>query len=344
MTRVSHRDPPAQARGRARARSPRYPRRGLALLAALWLVILITSVGASLAAAASAHRAVGLTVADRARDRAVLTGALAILQARLEAMTPSATDRRRLGPPDVDPWRNLPRMRDALIVVGRDTVTLSFIDLGTVRNLNLASEAELTRLAAHVLGDLPRAQRVAQAVLDWRDADDLPRALGAETDAYREAGRVVQPANAPFTHVDELRHVLGVDAETLDALRPFLTTRGQVQRVNLNVAPEAVLRTLPSLSEPVLRQLLALRAAGRRVESVPGLFAAFGTAGRAGDGAGAAQAAAMVRALQETTALATTDVLVTLRVRARAPAPAAQLSAVLQRDAEGMVRVSERQW
>jgi general secretion pathway protein K len=322
-------------------RAGHHSRRGVALLAALWLVVLITTVGTRLAVAASEHRAVGLSAADRARDQAVLRGALATLQARLEAQLRDDGRRAALPRRETDPWRDLPQGTAVELVVGEVPVEVAFLDLGTVRNLNLASELELTRLFAHTLRDAATAQRIAQAVLDWRDPDDLPRAAGGEREAYRAAGRVILPANAPFESVATLRHVLGVTPGLADAVRPFLATRGQVQRVNLNAAPEAVLRTLPGLTEPVLRRLLALRAAGRRVESIPGLLVAAGAANRSGSAGAEAQ---LLRSLQETTTLQTTDLLVTLRVRPNGPGPAAQLSAVLQRDADGLVRVSERQW
>lgn len=89
-------------------------RRGVALLAALWLVVMITTAGLQFATVARERRQLGLTSADGSRDRASLEGALAQLQARLEA---EERDRLRVDARRVvtrrtaiptDPWRDLP--------------------------------------------------------------------------------------------------------------------------------------------------------------------------------------------------------------------------------------------
>lgn len=314
-------------------------RRGVALLGALWLVAMIASVSAQFAVSVRERRALGLVAADGARDHAVLTGALATLQAQLETELRVSPRLVRGASLLIDPWRDLDaRFADGL-VVGDVPVSVRALDLGTVRNVNLASELELQLLIAAVLRDAQVARALAQAILDWRDADTLPRALGGEAEAYAAAGLLVMPSNAYVQSIDDLRHVIGMTAERLEALRPYLTTIGTVSRVNLNAAPEPVLRTLPGMTEALLAQILALRAGGRRIESVPALVAASGAAPR-----GSAASDGVTRRLTELTTLEARDVLVELSVRDPFPGPPARLTAVLQRVDDGSVRVVERRW
>jgi len=317
----------------------RSPRRGVALLGALWLVAMIASVSSQFAVSVRERRALGLVAADGARDQAVLVGALATLQAQLEAEARATTRSERSAPLLIDPWRDLDARLAVGLMVGDVPVTVRAIDLGTVRNVNLASELELQALFAAVLRDAQTARALAQAILDWRDADTLPRAMGGEAAAYATAGLLVPPSNSNLRTVDELRHVLGMTPERLEALRPYLTTAGSVSRVNLNAAPEPLLRTLPGMTEPLLAQILALRAGGRRIESVPALVAASGAAPR-----GSAASDGLTRRLTELTTLETRDVLVELSVRDPFPGPPARLTAVLQRVDDGTVRMVERRW
>jgi len=317
--------------------APRGSRRGVALLGALWLVAMIASVSSQFAVAVRERRALGLVAADGARDHAVLAGALATLQARLEAELRVPPRTARQAALAFDPWRDLDAQLADGLVVGDAPVAVRAIDLGTVRNVNLASELELQALIGAVLRDAQAGRALAQAMLDWRDVDTLPRAFGGEAAAYATAGLLVPPENVRFRTIDDLRHVIGMTPERLDALRPYLTTIGTVTRVNLNAAPEPLLRTLPGMTEPLLAQILALRAGGRRIESVPALVAASGSAPR-----GSAASDGISRRLTELTTLDTRDVLVELSVRDPFPGPPARLTVVLQRVDDGTVRLVER--
>jgi general secretion pathway protein K len=317
----------------------RAPRRGVALLGALWLVAMIASVSAHFAVTVRERRALGLVAADGARDHAVLAGALATVHAQLEAELRAPLRTMRGAPSLSDPWHDLDARLAGGVTVGDVPVAVHVLDLGAVANVNRASEFELQSLIAAVLRDAQAGRELAQAILDWRDPDTLPRALGGEAAAYAAAGLLVPPENANLREVDDLRHVIGMTPERLEALRPYLTTAGSASRVNLNTAPEPVLRTLPGMTEPLLAQILALRAGGRRIESVPALVAASGSAGRGSDASDGA-----TRRFSEQTTLETRDVLVELSVRDPFPGPPARLRVVVQRTTDGLVRVGAKQW
>ena len=59
---------------------------------------------------------------------------------------------------------------------------------------------------------------VADAILDWIDADDMPREFGAEIDYYGNLDPPTRPRNGPIAGLDELLHVRGVTPELLFGL------------------------------------------------------------------------------------------------------------------------------
>ncbi len=86
------------------------------------------------------------------------------------------------------------------------------------------------------------ATSLSAAIGDWIDADGTVALSGAEAEAYARAGRPGLPLNRPFTTLDEMRMVSGMDA--LEAQNPewrdafTLWTSG---RINVNEAnPEVI--------------------------------------------------------------------------------------------------------
>ena len=109
------------------------------------------------------------------------------------------------------------------------------------------------------------APELADAVVDWIDADsDLSGPGGAEDAYYLSLPRPYRTANAPMMQVEELYQVRGFDAATVKKLRPFVTAlpvRNGPTLVNVNTAPEEVLLAyLPDRAEQV-KQLLRDRVA-----------------------------------------------------------------------------------
>jgi hypothetical protein len=59
--------------------------------------------------------------------------------------------------------------------------------------------------------ELEVAQAVTDSLADWVDPDDEARLTGAELEWYEEQGRLNQPFNRPFFHLDEVRLVRGME-------------------------------------------------------------------------------------------------------------------------------------
>jgi general secretion pathway protein K len=78
------------------------------------------------------------------------------------------------------------------------------------------------RLLQALLVGVGASKGLADAIIDFRDDDNIKRPQGAERDDYSAAGRP-GPKNAPFSAVEEIEQVLGIDAELAARLRPHIT-------------------------------------------------------------------------------------------------------------------------
>jgi len=127
-------------------------------------------------------------------------------------------------------------------------------------DVNQVSEEVLLGILRN--GGLPdeEAESVRDAILDWRDPDDTPRAKGAEAAGYAQIPEPVVPRNGKFLAVPELRYVKGVTAELYRRfLSRVFTAHGNSPRVNYLLAPEIVLRSLPGVSPGAAARIVARR-------------------------------------------------------------------------------------
>lgn len=79
-----------------------------------------------------------------------------------------------------------------------------------------ASKINLNTAPRELLLRLPRmTEEIADAILDWRDADSTPGAAGAESAYYNGLNPPYNCKNKPFETLEELLHVRGVTPEIL---------------------------------------------------------------------------------------------------------------------------------
>jgi general secretion pathway protein K len=163
--------------------------------------------------------------------------------------------------PNTDPWQDPEELVETEMEFGDARFTLSIRDAGAAFNINSATPEMLQGFFALGLSlDAAQADRIAQAVLDWRDEDDIPSVGGAEREEYIRAGMSVLPSNHAFSEVEELRYVMGVTPEIFAAALPFVTVLSS--GTNVNVAPKEVLLSLPGMTEAAADEILRLRTTG----------------------------------------------------------------------------------
>jgi type II secretory pathway component PulK len=277
-------------------------RPGFVLMAALWLIVALSALGLDAALRSQAQRLVAANQLDVTRSResalagseyarARLTAALLERAEELRAQAarmgagPRTRQSVQLALAQEDPWRAPHELVPPAMALGEAEFVLDVHDTGIALNIALASEEMLRNFLAQGLRiDYAWADRVTQAILDWRDEDDLPRVNGAERDEYIDAGAAVLPPNRTFLNVDELRHVMGVTPELFAAVRPYVTTVGS-GRININAAPEPVLLAVPGFTPAVVADLQRRRDGGQLPRSTLELRALLGSLYRPPTGA-----------------------------------------------------------
>ena len=318
-------------------------RRGVALLAAMWLVVAIATVALQFSIEARERRALGILASERGQQRALALGALAYVQAKLEyaiRVAPSGSNPNIAILAASDPWSNVDSLYTGTVYVDSVPVKIVAHDLGERLNLNTATETELQQFFSFLLGDYTKSTQLSQTILDWRDADSIPRPSGAERDDYIKAEMLALPANTLFGDVSELQNVMGVTPDIYAQVAPYLTTRG-AGAINLNDAPVPVLRSLPGMTDATLNLILQLRSQGRRISDVSQIFSQPGRAGRPLPGQLASTAA--VNALRGRTTVNTTQVELTITARVGPQAPPTVLIAVL-RNSGSTADISSEKW
>lgn len=82
-------------------------------------------------------------------------------------------------------------------------------------NINTGDDNKIREKIRQVLGEgrADESDQIADAVLDWRDADDLVRTNGAETGYYESNGLAYGPANGSFKVLTELLLAKGVSSD-----------------------------------------------------------------------------------------------------------------------------------
>jgi general secretion pathway protein K len=309
-------------------------RPGVAMIAALWLVVGITIVSLEFSLIGQERREFGIAAADRARQSAGALGAFSIMRARLEQALRTGPQSQagaigRLRSSDV--WLDVDSIYSSLVMVDSMPVEVEVIDLGTRLNINSLSEIDFRNLIFYAVGDAIEAEYLAQAIADWRDVDDLARIRGGERDEYLKAGLLRLPTNTSFHDVEELLDVKGMTQDVFDLISPFLTTIGAAQ-VNLNTAPVTVLRVLPGMNDEIVARILAARSRGQRIANVAEVMPP--PRGGLAPGVQQAMQAQNQRAQQQITARAgvlTQQLLLTVMAQASPASKPVRLRVMLQR-------------
>jgi general secretion pathway protein K len=317
-------------------------RNGVALLTALWLVVAIAAVVLEFSLEAKERRQLGIATAERGQARAAAAGALAVVQAKLDYALRTSSQNRGSVLRSSDPWLDVDSLYSGAYAIDSIDVQVRARDLGTQVNINRLTEAELRTFFGFVLNNAETADKLAQAIVDWRDADDIPRARGAEKDDYVKAGLMTLPQNGEFREVEDLLQVMGMTPEIYELVGPYLTVRGD-GLVNLNTAPAPVLRVLPGMTDVILGQILALRSSGRRITSVAQVMQAT-TRGRPTSAAGQAATAAQTQRLATRSTVETQQVELTIIAKVAPNAQPSRLMAIVERSGPTLATLEWKQW
>ncbi len=205
--------------------------RGAALLLVMWLILLLSGLVAGYAMSARIESMQGNGLARSVAAREAARAGVEYAVSRLLVNDPAQ--------------RWVPDGRSQNLVFDGAQVEISVRDETGKVDLNAAGPELLAALMRTQGEPADSAARIAGAILDWRDEDNLVQiAGGAEDSNYAAAGLAWGAKDAPFETVAELEQVLGMRPALFHALAPYLTVHGALAMPDANFADVPVLQAM----------------------------------------------------------------------------------------------------
>lgn len=219
-----------------RSSSATSPRRAMVLI-----IVLVVVAALSLAALAFSSLMISEREVTHTTGRQIQ--AMAMAESGIEAARQFLTDEPDLARTEGDWYSNAERFQAVLVVddaIARDRGRFSIVAPGVnaaAGEIRFGLECESAKINLNTLLDddddddddggspadarnrlmaLPNmTEELADAILDWLDADDDPREFGAEADYYQSLDAPYRPANGPIACLEELLYVRGVTTSLL---------------------------------------------------------------------------------------------------------------------------------
>lgn len=255
---------------------------GFALVLVLWVISLLTIMAGSFALSMRREAAIVTGSSSNAQAMAVAESGLAV--AELMLMNPDQRYR----------WRSDGSLYQIDYVDSKVRVQL-LSETGKV-DINSADQTLLQGLMLHAPVEEELQTKLVNAILDWRDADDLVRLEGAEKEEYKDAGLNYSPRNKPFQSTEELQLVLGMNEQVFNWLESRVTVYSGRPQVDFTQAAKEVLQVLPGMDAGLIDEYVA----ARRESAINGLPApAFGVSAASQPGTGAAIQSAPAAAVND---------------------------------------------
>lgn len=241
----------------------------MALVMVLWVISLMTIMAGSFAL--STQREAGILSHAHERSKALALAEGGVNYAMLMLSLP---DPKKRWQADGTPY---------LWQVEGARVKIRIMDEGGKIDLNAAQELTLKTVFKLAGQDEERATQLADAIMDWRDPDDLKRAQGAEAEDYQARRLQSPPQNRNFLIMDELRGVMGITPELYRKLESWFTLYTGEEGLNPAKAPKEILLPLMggdvAAVENYLQQRRVSAGAGVPVALPPVPGMAFGGSG-----------------------------------------------------------------
>lgn len=148
---------------------------------------------------------------------------------------------------------------DRALVAGSIADEQGRFNLNNVMNGNQPSAPDI-RMLREILGHVGLAPDLADAIVDWIDADpDLSASGGAEDAYYLGLQRPYRAANRSMIQLEELYRVRGFDAAAVAKLRPWVTALPIRTATNVNTAGDVVIAALLGVARDKAAVLVAER-------------------------------------------------------------------------------------
>ena len=238
-------------------RQQKYPKiklaraRGIVLLMVLWVIVLLTVLVSSYVQSASTEGQQARFMLNTTQARYAAEAGMH--RAIFELYNPTTEMR----------WKGDGRPYE--MSFDGANVTIEIVDETGKIDINSGDQKLLAAMFARAGVEPLRAEKLAGAVVDWRDPDELLSINGAEKGEYISAGLKTGPRNQYFVTVSELQQVLGMDYELFQRLEPMLTITSNGTSVpnlafaQLDALAVALAQMGQNLSQEQLQAIIAMR-------------------------------------------------------------------------------------
>jgi general secretion pathway protein K len=220
--------------------------RGVVLVLVLWMLALLTLTAAGYARSTRTETLLAAYQLQSAQARATAEGGIWL--AVRDLIRPAAER----------DWNTAGAPRK--VSIGVHFAEVSVQDEAGKIDLNSAREDILAGLLRSTGIDGTQADAVRDAILDWRDRDDLRRDQGAEDEDYRAGGYDWGAKDGPFNSVEELRLVAGMTEALYRKIAPALTVHSHRSTIDQAVAVREALLALPDVTAADVEDRIAARA------------------------------------------------------------------------------------
>ncbi|MEE8215073.1 MAG: type II secretion system minor pseudopilin GspK [Alphaproteobacteria bacterium] len=204
--------------------------RGIALVAVLWALVLLAVIAATVLSESRTQSRLARNFLDAAQAEALADGG--VYRAMEGLARPNAAGGWRVDG-TVYAWAR-----------PEGEVRIRIEDEGGKIDLNRAGGRLLGNLFLAAGLEPGRAEALAAAVQDFRDADDTRRPDGAEDSDYAGAGLPHGAKDAPLEAVEELAQVYGMTRKIYAAVAGAITVHARTRRPDAKVAPPLVIAAL----------------------------------------------------------------------------------------------------
>jgi type II secretory pathway component PulK len=244
-------------------------RRGFAMITILWVLALAAAMAG--VAALTGRNAVNATRnrAQAARAYWLATGCATRVRALIDDILSESASFEEAA----QVWRVLGhRVAETLPAGSECTITLEAA--GSRLDVNEATDEMLDSLLRALGYDTETSATMTDALIDWRDSDDVIRPLGAER-AWYDATRRERPRDASLADINEISFVRGFETAHFDSV--MSVDRG---RISLATAPVTVLLSVPGFTRETAETIVALQRDGRPISDLLSLLGMVSEASR----------------------------------------------------------------
>lgn len=236
-------------------------KKGIALVMVLWVLAILTVIVLSFSYAVRVETHSTLSFKELAEKKFLAEAG--IERGIMELLYRNANQGQTTILEGMDVWKidNTPYVIEA----DKGHYRVSISDESGKVDINRAPNVILRNLLRNLSLEFEDVDTIVDSMMDWKDADDLHRLHGAESDYYTHLPNPYKAKNVEFETLEELLLVRGITpgifygSEGKKGVIDFLTVNSGINKININAAPKEVLKAVPGITPEIADEIIDYR-------------------------------------------------------------------------------------